>query len=148
VTATDFRVIESGVRSEMKTEFIYVGIRVKDLEESIKFYTKVLGMKLIDRQRIEETKGDVAGLQSGKSGKSEFALELNHYDEDSPYNTKYTVGEGLDHLAFKVEDIDKALQLAKREGYPLLHEVKTKSSRWAYIKDPNGIWIELCLSST
>ena len=131
------------MRSEVKTEFIYVGIRVKDLEESIKFYTKVLGMKLTGRQRIEETKGDVAGLQSGKSGKSEFALELNHYDEDSPYNTKYTVGEGLDHLAFKVEDIDKALQLAKREGYNLLHEVKTKSSRWAYVKDPNGIWIEL-----
>ena len=72
MTATDFRVIESGVRSEMKTEFIYVGIRVKDLEESIKFYTKVLGMKLMERQRIEETKGDVAGLQSGEM---KFALE-------------------------------------------------------------------------
>ena len=128
------------MRSEVKTEFIYVGIRVKDLEESIKFYTKVLGMKLTERQRIEETKGDVAGLQSGKS---EFVLELNHYDDDSPYNTKYTVGEGLDHLAFKVDDIDKAIRAAKREGYNLLHEVKTKSSRWAYIKDPNGIWIEL-----
>src|SRR5207245_11780756 len=98
----------------MKTEFIYVGIRVKDLEESIKFYTKVLGMKLTDRQRIEETKGDVAGLQSGKSGKSEFALELNHYDEDSPYNTKYTVGKGLDHLAFKVEHTDRDLHRARR----------------------------------
>jgi methylmalonyl-CoA/ethylmalonyl-CoA epimerase len=140
--------MESGVRPDVKTEFIYVGIRVKDLEESIKFYTTVLGMKLTDRQRIDETKGDVAGLQSGnvpglKSGKSEFALELNHYDDDSPYNTKYTVGEGLDHLAFKVDDIDKAIRVAKREGYDLLHEVKTKSSRWAYIKDPNGIWIEL-----
>ena len=132
--------MESGVRSGVKTEFIYVGIRVKDLEESIKFYTKVLGMKLTERQRIEETKGDVAGLQSGKS---EFSLELNHYDDDSAYNTKYTVGEGLDHLAFKVDDIDKAIKVAKREGYDLLHEVKTKSSRWAYIKDPNGIWIEL-----
>ena len=132
--------MESGLWSEVKTEFIYVGIRVKDLEESIKFYTTVLGMKLTGRQRIEETKGDAAGLQSGKS---EFALELNHYDEDSPYNTKYTVGEGLDHLAFKVDDIDKSIKVAKREGYDLLHEVKTKSSRWVYIKDPNGIWIEL-----
>src|SRR5437773_10487198 len=107
--------MESGVRSELKTEFVYVGIRVKDLEESIEFYTKVLGMKLTGRQRIEETKGDVAGLQSGKS---EFALELNHYDDDSPYNTKYTVGEGLHHLAFKVDDIDKAMRVAKRGGYP------------------------------
>jgi len=125
----------------MKTEFIYTGIRVRDLEESIQFYTKVLNMKLTGRQRIEETKGDVAGLQSGKNG---FALELNHYDEDSPYNTKYTVGEGLDHLAFKVDDMDKAISAAKSEGYSLEHEVRTKSSRWAYIKDPNGIWIELC----
>ena len=125
----------------MKTEFVYVGIRVKDLEASIKFYTRVLGMKLTGRQRIEETKGDVAGLESGKSG---FALELNHYDKDSPYNTKYAVGEGLDHLAFKVDDIDKAILAAKRAGYGLAHEVKTQSSRWVYIKDPNGIWIELC----
>ncbi len=124
----------------MKSKFVYVGIRVNDLEESIKFYTKVLGMKLTGRQRIEETKGEVAGLQSGKN---EFALELNHYDEDSPHNVKYTVGEGLDHLAFKVYDIDGAMTAAKRAGYPLVHEVRTKSSRWAYIKDPNGIWIEL-----
>ena len=124
----------------MKTKFVYVGIRVKDLEESIKFYTKVLGMKLTGKQRIEETKGDVAGLQSGRN---EFALELNHYDEDSPYNVKYTVGEGLDHLAFKVDDIDEAIRAARRAGYTLFHEVRTKSSRWVYIKDPNGIWIEL-----
>src|SRR5437660_8903602 len=103
--------MESGMRSEVKTEFIYVGIRVKDLEESIKFYTKVLGMKLTGRQRIEETKGDVAGLQSGKS---EFVLELNHYDDDSPYNTKYIVGEGLDHLAFKVRSEEHTSELQSR----------------------------------
>src|SRR2546427_13029715 len=94
-------------------------------------------MKLTERQRIEETKGDVAGLQSGKS---EFVLELNHYDDDSPYNTKYTVVEGLDHLAFKVDDIDKAIRAAKPEGSNLLHEVTTKSSRGAYIKNPTRIW--------
>jgi len=124
----------------MKTKFIYVGIRVKDLDESIKFYTEVLGMMLTSRQRIEETKGDVAGLRSGRD---QFALELNHYDDDSPYNVKYAVGEGLDHLAFKVDDIDDAVREAKRAGYTLTHEVRTKRSRWVFIKDPNGIWIEL-----
>jgi catechol 2,3-dioxygenase-like lactoylglutathione lyase family enzyme len=68
---------------------------------------------------------------------------LNYYEKDSPYNTKYTVGEGLDHLAFKVEDIDSAIREAKKAGYRTPLEIKTKTSRWAYIEDPDGIWVEI-----
>jgi predicted enzyme related to lactoylglutathione lyase len=49
----------------------------------------------------------------------------------------------MDHLAFQVDDLDKALAEAGRAGYPLALEMKTGRSRWAYIKDPNGIFIEL-----
>ncbi len=49
----------------------------------------------------------------------------------------------MDHLAFKVEDLDKALEEAKRFGHQVVQEVKTEKSQWVYIEDPNGIWIEL-----
>ena len=53
------------------------------------------------------------------------------------------MGEGLDHLAFGVDDLDKALNEAKSAGYPTVLEMKSEGARWAYIEDPNGIWIEL-----
>jgi methylmalonyl-CoA/ethylmalonyl-CoA epimerase len=120
--------------------FGYVGIRVKSLEESIRFYTEVLGMKLTGRTKVEQTKGEVASLVSEDGG---FPLELNYYQEGSPHAVKYTVGEGLDHLAFVVEDIDEAVAKAKKFGSREILEVRTEKSRWVYVEDPNGIWIEL-----
>ena len=124
----------------MTTRFTYVGIRVTDLQKSIDFYTKILGMKVSGRGKIEQTKGETVGLQSEKDG---FVLELNYYEKDSPYNTKYSVGEGLDHLAFKVDNLDKALKEAKKAGYRTILEMKADGGQWAYIEDPDGIWIEL-----
>jgi len=124
----------------MKSKFTYVGIRVTNLQKSIDFYTKLLGMKVAGRGKIEQTKGETVGLQSEKDG---FILELNCYEKNSPYNTKYTVGEGLDHLAFKVDNLDKALDEARKTGHRTILEVKADGGRWAYIEDPDGIWIEL-----
>jgi len=124
----------------MKTKFTYVGIRVMDLQKSIDFYTKLLGMKVLGRGKTEKTKGETVALASHEGG---FVLELNHYGKGSPYNTKYIAGEGLDHLAFGVEDLDKALQEAKSAGHRTVLDMNVEGSRWAYIEDPNGIWIEL-----
>lgn len=124
----------------MKGKFTYVGIRVKDLEKSIDFYTKLLGMKVVGRGKVEPSKGETVGLASEDGG---FILELNYYAEDSPYNFEYIVGEGLDHLAFKVDDLDKASEEARKDGYPTVLEMNVEGGRWAYIEDPNGIWIEL-----
>ena len=49
----------------------------------------------------------------------------------------------MDHLAFGVEDLTKALEEARASGYKVISEMKTAQSRWAYVEDPNGIWIEL-----
>jgi lactoylglutathione lyase len=124
----------------MKTKLTYTGIRVKDLDASVKFYTHVLGMKEIGRNRVDAAKGTVVDLVSEDGG---HPLELNYYDKGSAFDTKYVVGEGLDHLCFRVENLDQALAEAKKVGHPVVQEIKTATSRWAYIQDPNGIWIEL-----
>jgi lactoylglutathione lyase len=124
----------------MKAKLIYTGIRVKNLEKSIEFYASILGMKVTGRTRIEETKGETVGLVSEDGG---HLLELNYYGKGSDYDTKYGVGEALDHLAFQVDDLPKALAEAQKAGYPVVLDMKTKTSRWTYIKDPNGIYIEL-----
>ena len=124
----------------MRAKFTYVGIRVTDLQKSIDFYTKLLGMKVIGGGKIEQTKGETVNLESEKGG---FNLELNYYDVNSPYNTEYDVGEGLDHLAFKVNDLDEILEEARLMGHRTVLDLKADNVRWAYIEDPNGIWIEL-----
>jgi len=124
----------------LKAKLIYTGIRVKDLDKSIEFYTEILGMKLTGRSKIEATGGETAGLVSEDGG---HLLELNYYPKGSKFQTTYAPGEGLDHLAFQVEDLKKALAEAERAGYPAVLDMKTKTSRWTYIKDPNGIYIEL-----
>jgi len=124
----------------MKSKLIYVGIRVTNLQRSIDFYTKVLGMNVKGRGKIDQTNGETVGLESEKDG---FLLELNFYEKDSPFNTKYAVGEGLDHIAFKVDNLEKALEEAKNAGHRTILEMKADGSRWAYIEDPDGIWIEL-----
>jgi catechol 2,3-dioxygenase-like lactoylglutathione lyase family enzyme len=124
----------------MKAKFIYTGIRVKDLEKSIEFYTKVLGMKVTVRAKIDAAKGEVVNLESEAGG---HPLELNFYDKKSRFATRFVAGEGLDHLAFQVDDLDAALAEARGLGYPAVLEMKTAKARWAYIVDPNGIYIEL-----
>jgi len=132
--------VSYGWLMRMKSKFTYVGIRVTDLQRSIDFYTKVLGMRVKGRGKIDQTKGETVGLESEKDG---FSLELNYYEKDSPFNTKYIVGEGLDHLAFNVDNLDKALEEAKKAGYKTVLEMKADGGRWAYIEDPDGIWVEL-----
>jgi lactoylglutathione lyase len=118
----------------------YTGIRVKDLEKSVDFYTKLLGMKEVGRSTIQSADGTVVNLESEPGGHS---IELNYYSPQSKFNTSYVLGEGLDHLAFQVDDLDKALEEATKAGYPPVLEMKGTTSRWVYIQDPNGIYIEL-----
>ncbi len=124
----------------MKTKFVTVGIRVKELEKSVDFYGKLLGMVIVGRGKVEETKGEWIELASEKYG---FILELNYYEVGSPYCVEYSVGEGLDHLTFKVGDLDKALIEMDLAGYHVKVEHKQGRFRWAYVEDPNGIWIQL-----
>jgi len=62
----------------VKSKFTYVGIRVKDMQKSIDFYTKLLGMTVTGRNKFEQTKGEVVSLESEKGG---FSLELNYYEK-------------------------------------------------------------------
>ena len=124
----------------MKAKLVYTGIRVKDLEKSVEFYTGVMGMKETGRNNIDAAGGKVVSLASEEGG---HEIELNYYEKGSKFDLAYVPGEGLDHLAFRVEDLDRALEEAAKAGNPKVLEMKGATSRWAYIQDPNGIYIEL-----
>ncbi len=129
----------------MNFRFIYTGIRVKNMEESIRFYTEVLGMQIAEkREKTEPTKGEGVTLKSPDSNQ---LLELNFYENDSPFFAPYVNGEDLDHLAFTVENLESTVSDLKRKHVKIIVEPYQIGARagWreAFIEDPNGIWIEL-----
>jgi lactoylglutathione lyase len=98
----------------VKSKFIYTGIHVSNLEKSVEFYRKALGMKLLFKTAIRETGGRVAWLTSIGSKQ---ILELNWY----PKRYRHGGGSGLDHLAFEVYDATAAYKklTEKRRGASL-----------------------------
>lgn len=126
----------------MRYAFAYVGIQVKDLDRSIAFYRDVLGMEVRRREEVPETHGEWAELQNRGSPQ---LLELNWYPEGSKhFRGPYRHGDELDHLAFDCEDADTAYrELVARGARPALPPFTEGGSRLAFVRDPDGIWIEL-----
>lgn len=119
-------------------KFTYTGIEVRDMDESIRFYRDALGMELLDRHEIPATGGEVAALRSRGS---EPLLELNWYPGSK---SKYRAGDGLDHLAFEVTDVPGTMKRLIEEGAKPARDAETRPRFVVgFVKDPNGIWIEL-----
>jgi len=127
----------------MKFRLYYAGVRVRELNPSLKFYTKVLGMKVVGRGTMPHG-GKWVHLRSPGSRQT---LELNWYPEGSRFFTKYEEGEELDHLAFVVDDVAKAFEHLVERGAAVAVSPSDSKGTEVYVKDPDGIWIELLQSS-
>jgi catechol 2,3-dioxygenase-like lactoylglutathione lyase family enzyme len=128
----------------MKDRFYYAGIRVRNLPRSLTFYTRALGMKP-DNQGTMGHGGKYVQLVSPGS---KMRIELNWYPPGSRFATRYTKGEELDHLAFVVDDVEKAYKdLLQKGAKSVVSPAKAKADKVeVYVKDPDGIWIELLQS--
>ncbi len=123
----------------MKYRMYYAGIRVRDLRHALKFYTEGLGMRVVGRGRMRHG-GRYVHLRSPGSAQR---LELNWYPAGSRFHTPYRKGEELDHLAFRVDDVEKAFdELIRRGAKPAVPPAEAEGTE-VYVKDPEGIWIEL-----
>ena len=119
---------------------IYTGIRVKNMDESIKFYSEILGMKLIGRELAPQTHGESATL---KSPGSEQVIELNWYAHGTTYGEPYANGSEIDHLGFDVENLEAWIRELESKGVKILiRPYEIGGWNEAFIEDPNGIWIE------
>src|SRR3989454_4682409 len=119
--------------------FRYTGIRVRDLDRSIAFYTTVLGMQVTWRMRIRETGGAIAVLKSPRGSQR---LELNWYPPHGRYRV-YRQGDELDHPAFAVPDVDRFLREHRGGLRVVMKAFDERTDRLAHQADPDGAWIEL-----
>jgi len=119
--------------------FVYFGIRVKNIKRSLRFYTKALGMKVIHRGTMRHG-GIFVHLK--KPGSSQ-RLELNYYPPTNRFYEKYRSGSEMDHLGFWVKDVDRTYaQLILKGARKAVAPFSNGRERLAYLKDPDGIWIE------
>lgn len=126
----------------------HIGIAVRDLESAISTYEKLLNTTCYKREVVESEKVDTAFLQTGES-KVEL---LGGTSPDSVINSYIDKrGEGIHHVAFEVEDIEKEMKRLQDEGFRLLNESPKKGAdnklvAFLHPKGQNGVLVELCQS--
>ncbi|MBW1899079.1 MAG: methylmalonyl-CoA epimerase [Deltaproteobacteria bacterium] len=124
----------------------HLGIAVNKIEDGKKFWTDALGLEFEGSETVAEQKVTTAFFPVGES---EVEL-LESTAPDGPI-AKYIEkrGEGLQHIAFRVENIEEALEELKEKGIRLIDEKPRKGAGGAKIaflhpKSTSGILVELC----
>ncbi len=123
--------------------FVHACIRTSNLERSIDFYSRLLGLKLFNRLEIEATNAEIAFLQDPDRVGS--ILELTFYRDQKKFVQPKFEERLFDHLAFEVKDMDKAMAAFRKDKVRITDEpFKLETGRTiAFIEDPDGTLIEL-----
>ena len=120
---------------------LHTMLRVGDLERSLRFYTEVLGMRLLRRKDYPEGKFTLAFVGYGDETDT-AVIELTHnWGVD-----KYELGNAFGHVAVAVDDAYKACEEVKRRGGKVTREagpMKHGTTVIAFIEDPDTYKIEL-----
>jgi lactoylglutathione lyase len=123
--------------------FLHTMIRVGNLERSVDFYTRLLGMKELRRRDVPEGKYTLVFLGYGDgnaSGGAEIELTYNYGVE------RYEQGNAFGHLAVAVPDVASAAEAVRDGGGKVTREpgpVKFGTTIIAFVEDPDGYKIEL-----
>lgn len=128
------------------THIEHIGIAVKDLEESIKYYENILGLKCYAVEEVKDQKVKTAFFMVGQT-----KLELLQSTSDDGPIAKFIEkkGEGIHHLAFAVNGIESALKEAEEKGIQLIDKTPRKGAEgldiaFLHPKSTNGVLTELC----
>jgi lactoylglutathione lyase len=130
--------------SETQYRLLHTMLRIRDVEKSIDFYTRHLGMKLLRRKEYPDGKFTNVFVGYGDEN-SETVLELTHnWDQEEAYD----LGDAFGHLAVAVPDIYKTCENLAAEGVnipraPGPMKFGGGSTAIAFIEDPDGYKIEL-----
>jgi len=118
-------------------KILHTCLNVSDLDRSIKFYTSNLHLNLMSRREVKQNNAEIAFLKD-ESGN---AIELTHWRDK-----KIVEGDNFDHIAFEVEDVHAAVETLRKDGVSIAMEpfsLQGSTSRIAFIRDPDGNWLEL-----
>lgn len=120
----------------MKIKYLHTMVRVKDIEESKKFYCDLLGLE--ETRRVENDKGRFTLVFLSPPGQENAHVELTHNWDES---TRQEGGRNFGHLAYAVEDIYALC--AKLQAGGVVINRPPRDGHMAFVRSPDGISIEL-----
>lgn len=124
----------------------HIGIAVKSLSISIPLFTKILHTNCYKTEEVESEKVRTAFFKNGET-KTELLESMERDGVIAKFIEKK--GEGMHHIAFEVENIEKEMARMQQEGFTLINEKPKKGADnklvcFVHPKDTNGVLIELC----
>ncbi len=120
---------------------LHTMLRTGNLDRSIRFYTEVLGMKLLRKKDYPDGKFTLAFIGYGDESEN-TVIELTHnWDSDS-----YELGTGYGHIALEVDDVYAATEEISKRGGKILRDagpMNAGTTIISFVEDPDGYPIEL-----
>lgn len=118
----------------MTFKIAHTNINVKDIDQSVAFYKEALDLKELKRNTAKDGSFTLVFLGDGQT---EHAIELTWLrDKEGAYN----LGDNESHIAFIVDDYDKAYALHTKMGCICF---ENKAMGIYFIEDPDGYWLEI-----
>jgi len=124
--------------------FTHTSIRTSNIDRSIDFYTRLMGLSLLSRREIPQNNAEIAFLQaaSGKGAK----LELTFYRKQSKFIQADYENRLFDHIAFEIKNMGQTIAMMRKEKIMITDEpyrFDPTGPLIAFIEDPDGTLIEL-----
>lgn len=123
---------------------VHTSIRTSNMDRSIDFYTRLMGLQLLNRHEIRQNNAEIAFLHDalGKGAK----LELTFYKNQKKFIQSDYEDRLFDHIAFEVKDMEKTISMLRRKRVTITDEpfrLSPAGTLIAFIEDPDGTLIEL-----
>ena len=121
-----------------RLRILHTCLNVMDLDRSVAFYRDRLGLKLRRRFEVKENNAEIAFMEDPYGN----AIELTHWRDKK----QLLEGDNFDHVAFGVKDMKATIERLRTQDTTIAMEpfaLKGGSHQIAFIKDPDGNWLEL-----
>ena len=123
--------------TRVKVEYVYSGLRVRDLGRSLRFYRR-MGFRVHRRGQMGHGGKWVHLIFPGAVQR----VELNYYPRSNPYYEPYRRGSEFDHLGFRVSSVEAWEAELRRRKLPIVARIREKHENIVYTRDPDGNWLE------
>ncbi len=121
----------------IKVEYVYAGLRVRNLARSLTFYRR-MGFRIRSRGRMGHGGVWVHLLFPGAAQE----VELNYYPRSNRYYEPIRRGTEFDHLGFRVSDVEGWEAELRRRKFPIVARIREPHENIVYTRDPDGNWLE------
>jgi lactoylglutathione lyase len=124
--------------------FVHTSIRTSNMDRSIDFYNRLLGLKLVSRREIPQNNAEIAFLRDPQAKGA--TLELTFYRNQKKFSQPDYEDRVFDHLAFEVTDINQTIEAMRNEKVTITDEpfkLSPTGATIAFVEDPDGTLIEL-----